>query len=770
MARSKPVKILRSIFIIFLGVLIGLIVSFYFSLRSSLPKTEGSLPVNGISHQVEITYDSMGIAQIWAETDQDLYFALGYQHCADRMFQMDLIRHTVKGELSSLFGKDLLGLDKKMRKMGHYRKANIFKESLCPYSADLLQKYCDGINSYAKSAGSLPFEYYFLPLDFEDFTIEDIMAIFNFQTWYSNALMNNDSTYLELFDKLGEEKIHSLYFPYPDWAPVTVGANDLSQEKTGIEYNQLPFIYEPQSHKMSFASNAWVVSGDKTKSGKPILASDPHLILNRLPQFWYAVGLHSKESDIDVYGITVPGIPFVVMGHNINSAYAFTAGGNDINSFYKLPDSNQIETINITDTFHVVGEDEPIYLTYQITDDGSLLSTNEETSETLIYRWSGFDNKLDAMMMNGFRLHQVKSFEQFQKIVTGFGSLDANMVYADTQNNIGYQLTTNLPERENYLDYLPKDYSQSWKNYYPMELTPQIKNPAKGWIASANNKPDNNHYATGNYYASRILSIDLLLQSKESFEIDDMKRFQLDIKDRYLLRFTKEIADILDSLQLPNRATEIRNWNGLCTISSSETALIVAYIDELKKVIFEDELESIFRSIPGKYIENLDSLESAGWFDNINTPEIETRIATSKKAMISALELTKDKTWGDMQTFKMEHPFSQIPILDGLLGLSKDIGQRSGTKGTLNASFTTRNSYGEYNIIVGPSSRFIIDLANPDSVQMVLPFGNSGNPMSDHFDDFYELWSEGKYWTVPITYEKVKARAKSILTLEPYNN
>ncbi|MFQ5453622.1 MAG: penicillin acylase family protein, partial [Candidatus Zixiibacteriota bacterium] len=537
MLKPKVKKIISFILISIIGIFIGVAVSFYVFLKLSLPITEGKLELSGLSHPVEITYDRMGVPQIWAETTADAYFALGYQHAADRMFQMDLARRLAQGKLSEMLGSITVEIDIEQRQIGHYRLAAKALETLSEKNKQRLQAYTDGVNAYKNNCRALPFEYRFLPIDFEDWTIVDCLAFLSFQTWFSNSLMSRDEFYFSLFRKVGKEKAKSLFFEYPDWAPTTIPSkrqqlnifdslflNDgksyssnmtPDKEKPVLPEDSKASLYQPFQRaiaqtlfdndnlpfQLTHSSNAWVIAPEKSISGKAMLASDPHLELTRLPQFWYAVGLHIKNDSVNVLGITTPGLPFVIMGHNGQCAWAFTAGGLDITEYYvetiNPENSNQYYTQDgwrefelLKDSILIAGIDSFKTVTHKFSRNGLIVSEDKNLKAAYALHWAGYDMDLNVAVTNAFHLHQIKNFEQFQKAVTNFGALDANMMYADADGNIGYQLTTPLPVRSDEKGYLPVNESNNdnrWNGYYPLEETPFMKNPQCGWLANCNN-------------------------------------------------------------------------------------------------------------------------------------------------------------------------------------------------------------------------------------------------------------------------------------------
>ncbi|UCD63009.1 MAG: penicillin acylase family protein [Candidatus Zixiibacteriota bacterium] len=810
----KAKKVLTFILVALIGLVVGVAVSFYGLLRLSVPVTDGEIQLPGLESTVEITFDQMGIPQIWAQSEADAYYALGYQHAADRIFQMDLSRRVASGRLSEMLGAVTRDIDIEQRRIGHARMARRATATLSEHNRLILQAYVDGVNAYADHCRALPFEYRFLPISFEPWTVEDCLALLSFQTWFSNALMNQDEFYVRLAEKVGREKALSLLFPYPDWAPATVGSGERAEEtsrplprsalgragtvpRARLTSEQDPARYPSETFRdalarrllkagtggflMSHSSNAWVVSPQKSMSGSAMLAADPHLELTRLPQFWYAAGLHVKQDSSGVLGISTPGLPFFIMGHNGKAAWAFTAGGIDVNDYYLVQvnpdDSNRYLTPDgwrdfelVEDSMKVAGEDSLLHLTFRASPNGPIVSSGPEENQAYAVRWVGYDTDLNLAVASALELHGVDSFERFRMLVTSFGALDANMFYADVHGDIGYQLTTPLPVRppEYGSAALPAATTSRWAGYRDIENTPHAGNPADGWLASCNNLPQRSDFVRGHFFANRIVSIDNLLRSKDRFTPEDFARFQMDRTDRYLLRFAGELARLLDFLGETEAAALMRGWDGSCGVDSRPAALMNVFLAELKTATFEDELGRMAVQVPSKWIEQIGRVDSAGWFDDVSTEdEVETYEDIAINAVEETLGAVNDKTWGEMQSLTMEHPLSMFPLLGSLLNLKLGPYPWGGDAGTLNASFSREVGEGKFESVAGPSWRFVMDFADIDAATMVLPAGNSGNPMTDHFMDFFEMWKSGERWTVPFHYEKVKEKAVSTLSLVP---
>ena len=806
MAKSLKKKIFSFLLLIVSGLIVGLIISTYLMLHLSVPVTDGEKKLNGITAPVEITFDEKGIPQIWAETETDAYFALGYQHAADRMFQMDLSRRIAQGKLSEMLGTVTESIDQFQKKIGHHRIAEKYLDSLSESTKANLDAYVKGINSYRQTCRSIPFEYRFLPVDFVEWTLKDCMALFSFQTWYSNSLMNRDSFYNKLTDKVGAEKAATLLFDFPQWSHATVESaqnhsttNSKIDKPFGFTYpyhidesdkdKVSPFQYAVAEKLfesslpslLTESSNCWVVAPQKSATGHAILASDPHLEISRLPQFWYAVGIHIRKTNTNAFGVTTPGLPFLVMGHNGQSAWAFTAGGNNLVDYTKLelnPENKiQYKTAIGWQDFETTREsvytsatDTGIIIDVKQTEYGVIVDEDSTALTATAINWVGYQSKLNDALAHAFEMTQIKTYEQFQSIVTNVGAIDANYMYADINGNIGYQLASPVVRRENDNINLTHSYLTGVIEYqfYPKDSLAHAVNPDKGWLASSNNIPEWNSMYDGFYFADRIVSINELLNSKESFSISDMYTFQFDVKNRYLEKIQNLIIESLNNIDSTEIASSFASYDFSFDTSSHFAALTVVFLNKFKEFTFFDNIGELNQEIPDKWIEHLAQIDSAGWFDDRNTENvIESMLDISSRAIRSALEITNSKNWGDMHTLTMEHPMVVIPIVGSLLGLSTETEARGGAPGTLNASFYSKLSDSSYTSVAGASMRFVIDFSDPDAATIVLPAGNSGNPMSDHFMDFNESWKTNGRWNVPLSKDKVYAKAVSTLKLIP---
>ncbi len=802
-------------------VVVGIILYFYTILNRSLPQREGTFVASVISDTVTVTFDEKGIPNIWGHTENDVLFATGFVTAGDRLFQMDLSRRLAQGRLSELLGDATIQYDKTQRRIGHARLAKKWLGQLSSQNRERMESYVAGINAYITSGKTLPIEYHLLRQSCELWTLQDCLAFFIFQTWFANALQSRDEFFVRLTEKVGAERARTLCLPYPDWAPVTVpslsaanldktqslGMQDVDSHKNSVNLNsrstasisseRIAFdfgsaIAQELFHggslpfTLSDASNGWVLSPSKSAGRGAIMASDPHLDITRLPQFWYVLGAHVADDTSDALGITSPGLPFIVMGHNGTVSWCFTAAGIDVADYYveqiNPADSSQYRTpsgwetfVTRAETLDVAGSDSAIVFQVRETRNGPLTLENDTLREIYSLHWAGFDINYDSALTAAFALSHTTHFDQFRHTVTNLGALDANWFYADSAGNIGYQLGPPLAVRRASFVNLPQigwDDSAVWNGFHVLSETPWSYNPAQGWLGNCNNKQDQanlSYELLGSFATDRILRLDSVMRATSHFSASDVRQLQQERHDVYFLRWQSEIVAILERMGETAEAQIVREWNGSTDSTSHAAAITAEFIRQLTRATFEDELgPELLVSIRRLWTDQIFHGVGALWIDDISTPgSKESRRDIAERAMFRALEIARGKRWGDLHTLTMRHPMAAVPILKSVLGLQKGPRPWGGSGGSLNASYYRDVENGRFEALAAPSWRFVIDLRQPDSAVMVLPAGQSGNPWSDHFFDFNSLWRTGEYWPTPLSKPAVLARAVSTLLLVP---
>ena len=778
MIRGKIVEevvTLRKIGIVLI-VLLLIVLGFWFGGRwvmsFSVADYSGAVVVEGARDTVAVTFDAKGIPQIWAKTDADAFLALGWLHASERLFQMELTRRYVRGELSAIFGEAAVEIDKRQRLLRFAKIGNDAVAELSPAARKVLEKYCEGINAWIKQKRILPPEFLLLGITPEAWKPADCLGIAVYQSWYSHSLMDREPDYQKLVHKLSNA-VYDQLDRQKKWSPTTIPT-----KVSHTLYNILQYDY-----RMTEASNSWVIAPAKSATGAAIHASDPHLEVHRAPGFWYIAGLHSEEG-LDILGVTAPGLPAVVMGHNRDIAFAFTVASIDVIDYYlfqrNAQDSLQIntpdgwkkmtqETLSIT----VKGEKEPRKEVVYHTDLGPVVEAKPLTVTVL--HWAGYDFSPATMVDAMINLQKAADFETFRRCVTNFGALDVNWTYSDRHGNIGYQLGTPIPRRKNgnskmLLNGL--DSTQYWQGYYPLKETPFAYNPPRGWLATCNNQiVDQEKWPyplPGFYDPYRIPRATELLSEKAKYTVEDSYRIQMDMVSGIAGRWQPLFAAGARTLGDSALAAAIANWDARMTVDSPIAAKFRLWWEFMPKAIFEDELGDNWTD--GKWL--LEETLSRNWaevIDNKNTVDVrETPEMISAVALKYVTEKFGDKNYGDISKLYIFHPLGIIDILDKWLGLNRGPYPMGGDHGTLNANFNFWNKEAnEFRCGAAPSMRFVLDWADIDGFTIHGNLGQSGNPLSPHYDDFLKMWQTGERWVVPFSKEKVFEKKQSILYLLP---
>jgi len=764
-------KILVSVFVGSFALLSLLWFGGRWVLSLSVADYEGDVPLAVVDHPVEITFDAKGIPQVWAQTDEDLFAALGWLHASERLFQMELVRRLSQGRLAEIFGDALFELDAMQRRLGFARKAAADAPALRPEDMTLLQVYCDGINAWIAHKQILPPEFVVLQLKPEPWRPEDCLSVLLYQTWFSHALMDKDRKFAELLETFGSDLAKALQ-AYKRWSPPTVDGGVLQSL-----FRDTAFPWQ-----VTLASNSWVVAPEKSVSGAALHASDPHLIINQSPGPWYIAGLHSA-SGTNVLGVTSVGIPFVAMGHNGTVAYAFTVASVDIIDYTTLAchpdDSLQVRTPNgyepvdvLHEEIYVKGEKVPRSVRVLNTPRGVVVE--RDSSSVLALKWAGFDFPMSDVVHAALKLHRVSNFDDFRKLVTSIGALDANWTYSDRQGNIGYQLGVPIPRRAVANTYLPgrgEDKKSDWTGYVALDKTPFSLNPAKGWLATCNNQVVTGPWLKalpGFYDPYRITRATDWLSQKETFSAADFEPMQLDQISGVALRWKGLCADGADKLGKADLAHEIRQWNGAMVVENETAAVFALWWQFISQALFEDDLGDDWRT--GSLIkeevltENLTAV-----IDNSKTEDVvETQVDISAQALQTALRQVQGKRYGDISRLLVSHPLSRVAVLDAWLNLNRGPFENGGDNGSLNANFQMYDAeQGVFRAVAGPSMRYILDWSDVDGFTINTNLGQSGNPFSPHYDDFLEFNRQGERWNVPFSKAAVYERSVSVLTLLP---
>jgi penicillin G amidase len=806
----------------FLVLILVFISLSYFILHKSLPQYDGKKIFVGLTGEVDIYRDDFAVPLIKADNDEDAAFALGYVHAQERLFQMDVARRAAMGRLSEIFGAETVQIDQMFKTVGIYKNVvdNYYKEN--PMAKKILEAYSKGVNAFLHDAkGKYPLEFAMLGYDPFPWKPEHCLAIAKLMAWELNLSWWSDITFAQLVQKFGAEKAKELLPDFSENAS-TIIPSDLKN----VALIPGDFIKADQQFRnftgfvgTHIGSNNWIVNGKMSASGKPIIANDPHLALSA-PGRWYFVIIRSKDWNAE--GFTIPGMPEIVIGKNQNISWAMTNVMADDADFYveNIDSNGKNYLLNGTyrplsiqkDTIFVKGS-APIVYEIKKTHRGPII-TDIHTYKTkypnpgvqtaqMSMRWTGQD--FSDEMFAALSFSKAKNWEDFKNAARYFTVPGQNFIYGDNSGNIGYICAAKLPIRPTVSPTLVYDGTtdkNDWIGFVPYEEMPKLLNPQQNFIATANNKTDAAFkYHISNIWepSSRIERIYEMLKSKPVHSVKDYEKYQTDFTSPYARKITAFIISAFDSVKINDKNLEttlslLKGWDYQMDSGSQVPTIYTRFMQYLIKNIFADEMgtelmqEYVYlANIPYRVIPKMLEENRSSFFDDVSTSKIETRDDIIRKSLVDALtdlennygKDISDWQWGEIHKVTFKHFFhGKSSLLDRLI----DIGPFSiGGDGTtvFNAEYSFSDLYGssnsgggiasssKYQDILGPSMRYIFDFGDPDHLEFILPTGQSGNFISDHYKDMNKLWREGKYIKLDLREDEFIKSAKNNLRLMP---
>lgn len=789
-------------------ILIAAAIFLYHLVTNSFPVTKGEVTLQELQAKVDIYRDDYGVPHISARNEHDLMFAIGYVHAQDRLWQMDLTRRAGQGRLSEIFDTATVKFDKLFRTLGFSIIAESLYQRSHPTSRRLLDDYAQGVNAFIfTNKGKYPVEFDILNYEPEQWKPQHTLLVSRLLAWELNFAWWVDLTYAEIAKIVPPEKFQQIFLnSLESRSSSKVGLQKSIAANDTRDYLQTVRSYRDFFNKGPFASgsNAWVIDSSKSLSGKPILATDPHLIIST-PAKWYEV--HLTAPGWNVAGVTIPGAPLVVIGHNDSIAWGFTnamvddtdffierTGPTETNTYHF---KNTILPMQIREEVIHVGNSDSTVIKVRTTHHGPIITDVHPTTkhkadsirifQPISMRWTGFD--LSDEILCFYRLNRAQNAFEFEEGLKQLTVPAQNVVYADVRGNIGCWLAGRIPIRGNHIGTLPLngwEGNEEWKGYISFDKLPKEWNPTEGFIISANQKIENNSFQ---YYISTLWESgdrhkrirDLL--SLEKLSANDFQQFQQDVVSYYCMDLTKQVLNVFtsDSTQDPkiNAAlVYLRNWNFRCTPSDIASTIINKFFVRLIHNLYEDELgEALFTdfiyplNVIYRVTNQLLQKDNSSWFDNVRTDTIETKDMIIRKSFHEAVDELRSTFGSEMKTWQwgiihqviFEHPLGSLKPLDKVFNIGPfPIGGSEQTvcKGAFDLTKPFR-------LFAAPSARQIVDLAHPKSAYKVLTLGQSGQAMHKHYDDQVLLWLNGGYRTLTIDWNEIKNQNWDHLVLKP---
>ena len=764
--------------------LIGFLLTVFFTTfgvyRRTLPVRKGRVEVEGIQGPIRIDWDIWGVPHISAENEEDLFFAQGYAVAQDRLWQMDFLRRVASGRLAEIFGRKAVETDFFMRKIGCDRIAQKILQIQSPLSMRALEAYARGVNEWIRK-DRIGIEFRILRYRPEPWKPLDSIAIgrligWDLANWKADLVMG------DLVQRWGLEKAQGIL---PSYESAFSNQHSAVREMENSEFNihSSPFtIHQSPFTIYQFSggsSNAWVVDGTKSVTGKPLLANDPHLPLS-LPSQWIEV--HLSGGGYEVLGVTLPGIPGVLIGHNQKIAWGFTSAMADDVDFFLLrthpQDSDkylwegnwkEMEVLEVE--IRVKGEEEPLRRRIRLSHHGPILFEvrAKGCSPQLAMRWTGFEttDELLAILL----LNRASDWEGFKEAMSHFKVPPSNVIYGDAEGNIGYLLAGLIPLREEggWRPLSGWENRYEWNGFIPYEELPRRFNPGDHFIVTANQPvPIENPSLVSHLFGlpDRAMRIEERLLEKEKLSLKEFQEIQTDPFSSLAKRWMEEILKSLGrglekgGNEKMERAYQLlAEWNFRIEKESSGAALFEVFMETLLKKVFLDPLgEDLFQEFSNFWLLSTTALDQvlsqdsgvgtsdSDWFGGMTREEVfdETWVETMAFLTETLGEEPSDWQWGRLHTVHFVHPLGRVFPFNHLFNLGPYPYSGDGRTLLRAQSPHARIGQGNFKTLAGDSYRYFIDLSQPEKSYSVLPPGQSGLWGTRHYGDQMELWLEGE--------------------------
>ncbi len=774
--------------------------------RRRLPQVGGTLSLSGLMGPVEIIRDRWGVPHIYASNELDAFFALGFVHAQDRLWQMELNRRIARGRLSEMLGSLALDTDRASRTFGFDRLGRADWAILPEEDQHRFRAYVKGVNAFLDNqAGKrgLPVEFTLLRHTAEPWEIEDTMAFARVMIWQLSHAWYSEIVRAQLIAALGPERAAEL--------EITDAAGNPAVLPAGIEMNRLAegallgagdlFL------KRSMGSNSWAISPERSATGHPILCNDMHLPLT-VPGTWYEA--HLEAGDLRLTGVSLPGTPMVLVGHNAHIAWGITLAFTDCEDLFveKFDPENPrryqcagdwLEAEVIPETIRVKGRAESHVEPVTITRHGPVISDAiGEPAQRLAVNSMALR---PGPAIHGFSmLGRARTWDEFVEAMRRIEAPQLSISYADVQGNIGYWATGRTPIRAKGQGQVPAPGwtgEHEWIGEVPFEEMPHALNPRAGYVLHSNNRiaPDDYPYYLGNAWMNgyRACRLAEMIDSRGKITAVDCREMQMDVTCLPGLEFVKLVREIFSQAGGPHEKGDLGlalellgDWDGrLSTDSVGGTLYEVArrslvhglFGPVLGPELTQRWLGQAFHPIlkPTNEFYGHDTVvllrllrDPDSWWIG----QAGGRDALLRRCLVEAVtslrsELGPDPTgwqWGRLHRITFAHALSVQKPLDQVFNRGPlPVGGDTDTP--LQTAILPSASYD--NDAWSPSMRYIIDLGDLDSSQAVAPIGQSGQLGSPHYDDQVGLWLQGEYHPMPWTRDQVEKHAESTLTLTP---
>ncbi len=794
-------KILKKIGLVLLVLIIIVTIAGAIFVQTLKPDYSGTKSLSQLQNEVQVYYDTYGIPHIYGETEEDAFRTLGYVHAQDRLWQMELLRRIGSGGLSEVFGADLLGTDKFFLALGidDASAVTVSKLDKSKKAVKVAQAYLDGVNQFI-SEGPTPVEFYLTGIDKKEFTLKDMYNTMGYMAFSFAMAHKTDPLLTNIKDKLGPAYLEDLEI---DSSPDLEWIKNYPKKGTDSIQNTIATLVSDALGELNLpmfeGSNSWVLAPEKTKNGKVIFTNDPHIGFAQ-PSVWYEA--HIETPTYSKYGYHMAGIPFPVLGHNRKLAYGMTMFENDDVDFYyeenNPANENEYkindgwESYEIKNKTITVKDAEPVSFSYKKSVHGPILNgiadqVMGERPIAMSWVYTQMENEvIDAF----YGISQANNLEEFYKALPKIHAPGLNIMYGDTEGNMGWFASAQLyeiPDSVNTkLVFEPNKGLPLEKELLDFSQNPQAVNPPWNYVYSANNQPDS---IAGMLYPGYYLPenrgkrIVTLLDPKDDWDMESVSEMMLDVTSSVNPSIVSDLVKMIDVSALTSEQLKMLDtlnlWQGDYPLESIAATIYTRWEYFLLENTFKDELgEDLFEQFLATHfhkrvIAPMAGKENSVWWDNVNTPEIkETAGSIIQDAFLKAVaSLETDYgnnmeswAWEKVHTLEHPHPIGQVDALKSFFNVGPF--PAHGTREVINNMYFNYDGTGQYKISSGPSTRRVIDFSDVENSVSILPTGQSGNPFSDHYRDQAELFINGKFRKMMMNKEEIQ-NSKEILIFSP---
>lgn len=742
--------------------------------QAALAQTSGTLRLPGLHKPVTVLRDPWGIPHIYAETQDDLFFAQGFVAAQDRLFQMEIWRRAGEGRLAEVLGPQAVPRDRFARLLRYRGDMDAEWTSYAPDAKAIVESFVRGVNAFIEqSRDRLPLEFQLAGFAPEPWTPE--VCLLRHASWAVTLNASSEVGRALLVREAGADLVADLLPTDPPKQVEIPEGLDLAgigpEILAGASAMSAPVTFRE-------GSNNWVVAGGLSATGKPLLANDPHRAI-QLPSLRWMV--HLVGPGWNVIGAGEPALPGVAAGHNDRVGFGFTIVGIDQQDIYveatNPEDPTQVrydgrwEAMRVErETIRVKGG-EPVEVELKFTRHGPVVHEDRSRHRAYALRWVG-NEPGTAGYLGSLSLNRARTWEEFRQALERWKVPSENLLYADVDGNIGWQVAGLAPIRKGWDGLLPVpgDGRFEWQGFLPASELPTSFNPPAGFVATANHNilPPGYPHTLGYEWAppdrfERILMV-LGAPGARKFTVEDFQRLQHDALSLPALR----LVGLLRQLPADARTEEtgswidrLLRWDGVLDKESAEAAVYELWSAELPAAVFQPKLSEAVWKLVGPFLDPdqaVDALEEAS--PARDAILVRTLGAALKKAEARLGKDTSKWRWGTLHQTPFRHALSTSDARRALFDLPSV--ERSGDGTTVNAGGGP-----DFRASHGASFREILDVADWDrSVATSVP-GQSGQPGSPHYGDLLPLWAEGRYFPLLFSREQVEAQSKERLVLEP---